>query len=526
MPTERPLRSLLIGVLAALLAIAACGDDGSSPPPGAGPDVPADSSVLSINATRVAKFDSTITAMVPVPDSGDLLVAERVGKIHRLAVTTEDGFDVYGEPGDVVVDVTASTTTENERGLLGLAISADGERLLYVHTALDGAVELWTTPLDDLGGDATRVLSIPHPFIGHNGGDVITLPDGDHLLSIGDMHVTDVDPPYAQDPRRTLGGLLLVPAGLDPFEPTDADMVARGLRNPWRIHHDAETGELWIADVGESTVEEIDRVDLDRLLAGPQLNFGWPYLEGNTPFEGEVPAGLDVTAPFVELPRDGEGCAVIGGAVYRGSNIPGIIGDYVFGDACSSNLRVLRMSSDRGIDANEVIGVSAEWPVAFATDSTGELFVLGVEGGLYRIDPQGWEVEDRPATTLAPVPTTEAPVPELAAAACGIPALFAGLQAQLDSTPEEVESALADTTTELHERVKNLPPELASHGAILESALAEIVSTFEEADWVPTPEIVEQVGTSMSEGSGAYTDFPTAIQRIGAADDASCGGGG
>lgn len=155
-----------------------------------------------------------------------------------------------------------------------------------------------------------------------------------------------------------------------------------GVRNAWRFSFDRATGDLWIGDVGEKGQEEISVLYADRA-RGKGSNLGWPVFEGNAPFRGERPPSTYSPPVFTYGRR--EGCAIIGGFVYRGRAIPALRGAYLFTDFCQGLLRAIV------VDANDVIhhplGVDIDRPSSFGEGADGELYVLSLKGDIYRIDP-------------------------------------------------------------------------------------------------------------------------------------------
>jgi glucose/arabinose dehydrogenase len=162
---------------------------------------------------------------------------------------------------------------------------------------------------------------------------------------------------------------------------TDAapEIAAYGLRNPWRMTFDRARGELWIADVGQSEREEINRVPLTELLGA---NFGWALREGSRAFLGDEPE--DHVGPLHDYAHD-PGCSITGGLVYRGSALPVIVGAYVFADLCDGELRVLL--DDDGSVVSRPLGVSGERIIGFGEDAAGELLVLEDGGRVLRLAP-------------------------------------------------------------------------------------------------------------------------------------------
>jgi glucose/arabinose dehydrogenase len=149
------------------------------------------------------------------------------------------------------------------------------------------------------------------------------------------------------------------------------EVWAIGLRNPWRYSFDRATGRLWVADVGQTTIEEVTVVDPDADLP----NLGWSVVEGDNRYHGDAEPGF--TAPALTYEHE-DGCSVAGGYVYRGEDVPAISGWYVFSDYCGGWIRAIPADDP---DREPVELVPGNGPViAFAELEDGELLVLGVEG--------------------------------------------------------------------------------------------------------------------------------------------------
>ncbi len=155
---------------------------------------------------------------------------------------------------------------------------------------------------------------------------------------------------------------------------------AYGLRNPWRFTFDRLTGDLWIGDVGQSLWEEID---VQPAGAAGGRNYGWNPTEGDHPYEGGTPPA-NWTRPVFEYSHADGGCAIIGGYVYRGTAVRGLWGAYLFSDNCLGGIAALRMRDGRVV-SERGMGVDAASPSSFGEDANGELYVLSLSGGVYRI---------------------------------------------------------------------------------------------------------------------------------------------
>ena len=400
------MRRRVAAALAALLAFAACGDDGGgdttpepstrSEPTGttasAGPPstaaVPFDE--VRVALEEVARLEAPI-ALTQRPGFDELVVAERGGTIRVLG---------DGGPSEPIVDVSDETVPEGERGLLGLAFSPDGGHLYvsYTDERGDSHIDEWATgPGIGQVDPASRrnVLMVDQPYPNHNGGNIVFGPDGLLYFGLGDGGAGGDPEGRAQNPNELLGKILRIDpraSGGDPYAvPADnpfaggggrGEVYVTGVRNPWRFSFDRVTGDLWVADVGQGSQEEIDLLPARRVAGA---NLGWDRLEGTEPFEGEAPP--DAVPPVFTYGRD-EGYSVTGGYVYRGSSIPGLDGAYLFADYGVGVVRALDVEAGRVV-AERSLGMSTGPTslASFGEDADGELYVLSLEGPVYRLVP-------------------------------------------------------------------------------------------------------------------------------------------
>ena len=320
-------------------------------------------------------------ALMPREGDDHLWVAERRGRILRLSVNDDGSLAEAGEP---VLDITDQTSMEGERGLLGMAFSPDGNTLYIHHTDADGntRVARYAIEGDDVDEASREVLfATEQPYDNHNGGHVLVGPAGDLWFGLGDGgdHADPDD--RAQDPDDPLGKILR----LDLDEPgAEAEIVAIGLRNPWRFSFDAD-GALWIADVGQGEVEEIDHLPADEIEGA---NLGWSGYEGSTEFwNGEGRRAPDAIMPVFEYRHDGGNCSITGGFTYEGDAIPALQGAYLFADLCVGRVRAIQLGPDGTLAAEYDLGVDVPQPIGFGTDADGEPYVLSGEGPVVRLVP-------------------------------------------------------------------------------------------------------------------------------------------
>lgn len=328
--------------------------------------------------------------------SGRLFIVEQYGRIWIYA----DGA-LLPQPFLDVAD--RISTRGNEQGLLGLAFHPDYETngLFFInYTDRDGATAVvrYRVSADDANradpASAALILQIAQPYRNHNGGHIAFGPDGCLYIGMGDGGSAGDPQGSGQNPAALLGKMLRIDVNAEPYAiPADNPFVnaagfapeiwALGLRNPWRFSFDRATGDLYIADVGQNAIEE---VNFQPAGSSGGENYGWNFLEGTRVYSrAAAPAGL--TAPFFEYPHP-EGCSVTGGYVYRGERLPDLQGVYLFGDYCSGMVYASRRDEAgiwqtvRWLSTNESIS-------SFGEDEAGDLYLVGHAGSIFRFEPVG-----------------------------------------------------------------------------------------------------------------------------------------
>lgn len=317
--------------------------------------------------------------------SGRLFVVEQGGTVR----TVRDG-RLSRKPW---LDLSAKTAPGGEQGLLGLAFHpgyARNGRLFVNYTDLAGDTVVAEYRSRGETVTAERILlEIDQPFSNHNGGGLAFGPDGFLYIATGDGGGGGDPQENGQALDTHLGKLLRIdvdrrgqrfPYGIPPDNPfagrADArpEIWAYGLRNPWRFSFDR--GKVWIADVGQEDLEEIDRAPAGR----GGINYGWDDMEGSACYE--PPSGCrrgGRQLPLAEYSHD-EGCAVTGGYVYRGASYPEMKGAYVFGDYCSGTLWAV--AADGPPKQPPVKLLDTEHLVSsFGVSETGELYLTDIGTG-------------------------------------------------------------------------------------------------------------------------------------------------
>lgn len=371
-------------VLLTTMTLAGCGarEAGSTVAPKATP---------SLTLTKIAGGFKHPTTITHAGDgSGRLFIVEQGGRIRI----------VYN--GQVLpvpfLDISQLVTRDGgEQGLLGLAFPPDfaKRREFYIdYTNKQGVGNTVIARVMTSGdpnqadpGSLAQLLTIKQPYANHNGGEIVFGPDKMLYIGMGDGGSGGDPKGNGQNRKSLLGKMLRIdvlgkqaPYGIPSGNPFGNEIWAYGLRNPWRFSFDRANGDLYLADVGQDLVEEIDYHPAGK---GAGANYGWRIMEGSRCFvhPGCNKAGL--TMPVAEY-RHGEGdCSVTGGYVYRGSQ-KALQGVYFYGDFCSG--RIWGLLHEGGAWKNQLYKESGLAISTFGEDEAGELYVADYgKGDIYRI---------------------------------------------------------------------------------------------------------------------------------------------
>jgi glucose/arabinose dehydrogenase len=362
-----------------------------APPPAAGP----------VQLTPVASGLGPVTLVTAPP-----------GDPRTLAIVRQDGVVSLLRDGRVepqpFLDLREFVTAAGENGLLSLAFSPDyaTSGLLYVdYNDAGGNLRIveyrrsaGNPDLADVS-TARQVLEIPKPTADHNGGMLQFGPDGYLYVAVGDGGANPPGIPvgaFGQTVDDLLGSILridprngspyAIPPG-NPFAGTPGarpEIVAYGLRNPWRFWIDDATGSMLIGDVGEGAREEIDRLPLDHL----GLDFGWPCLEGTATPDVPRPASCatsTLTPPLYEYAHVGDRCSITGGVVVRDPRLAALAGLYVWADLCEGELFTTDPSASK--PAGTSLHLAVQEPTSFGVDGTGRVYVATHGGDVFALDP-------------------------------------------------------------------------------------------------------------------------------------------
>lgn len=324
--------------------------------------------------------------------SGRLFVVEQGGLIRSFNGSVE---------GPTFLDVSSKVACCGERGLLGLAFHPsykDNARLYVYYTDNTGdlVVAEYRATADRSRAEpntAREILRQAHrEYSNHNGGMLAFGPDGMLYAGMGDGgHAGDPDQ-NAQDLDTWLGKILRIEVGstcgtLAYCVPGDNPFVGKagkdeiwhyGLRNPWRFSFDSETGDMWIGDVGQNSVEEVDLAPAGK----SGMNFGWSRFEG-TRVHNAGRTATGAIPPVAEYGTQTPHCAVTGGYVYRGAGIADLQGSYVFGDYCSGTVWTLRASGSEWVRRQSLD--TGLFISSFGEDANGEILVVDRGGSVLRV---------------------------------------------------------------------------------------------------------------------------------------------
>ena len=346
------------------------------------PTVVATSSAAPVALLKLGSFESPVWA-APVPgDPVHLWLVEKAGRVVEI--------DETGMKTSVVLDLTKLISKGNEQGLLSMAFDphfADNQRFYVDYTDMEGRTRVVRyTLIDGKPHDPLNVLTEDQPYSNHNGGLLLFDRTGKLLVGLGDGGSAGDPGNRAQSLGSDLGKILRIDPdtgrGLadNPY-PINNRIWALGLRNPWRFSFDTN-GDLYLGDVGQNKVEEIDVVS-PTLQRG--ANYGWSVYEGVDVFKNDelLTLGGPLIKPALTYPHSEGGCSVTGGVVYRGHALPELRGTYVFGDYCEGKLMGTRRTP-HGLTLPVPLGVRVGGLQAFGTDRSGELLVMSADA-LYRL---------------------------------------------------------------------------------------------------------------------------------------------
>jgi len=395
-----------------MIMFLSCGSGDESGLSGCSDNGPATSTTSDQTAVAVALLDafpglifSSPVAVLQHPvDIQRWYVVELAGKV--LTFTGQDA-----TVADTFIDISDRVASGGEGGLLSMAFHpgfAANHTFFLSYTGpgtpLTSYISAFTALNDDAAADPDSeriLLSLDQPFTNHNGGGIAFGPDGNLFIGFGDGGSGGDPQGNGQNPHTLLGTMLRIdvdnndPLRGNPYAiPTDnpfadspdcaadqgcPEIYAYGFRNPWRWSFDQDTGDLWVGDVGQGAWEEIDRVEVG-------LNYGWNIKEGDHCYNAAICDDTGLISPVTEYDHN-SGNSVTGGYVYRGSDLPELVGDYVYGDFGSGRIWHILDADQGGTQVQPLIASQLNIS-SFGQDGDGEIYVVSYgDGHIYRLIP-------------------------------------------------------------------------------------------------------------------------------------------
>jgi glucose/arabinose dehydrogenase len=338
---------------------------------------------VNVGLTRVASGLSSPVDVAWRKGDARMYVAEQTGRVSIV--------DTNGQRVATPV-LTLAVSHGNEQGLLGLTFSPDGTKLYVDYTDPSGDIHVieYTMQGDRAASPRELLFQNHHQFPNHNGGEVMTGPDGMLYITIGDGGGGGDPNGNGQNLNTLLGKILRInpaPSGSAPYTiPADNPFAGQagkrgeiwmyGLRNPWRFSFDRANRDVWMGDVGQNLYEEIDYAPARK----SGINWGWNRREGKHTYKGSRPANAQ--DPIIETTHADGNCAIIGGYVYRGNTIPGLNGVYLYSDNCKPTV-VGAVRDGNSISAQRDL-TNVPNITSFGEDPNGELYAVSRGGVIYK----------------------------------------------------------------------------------------------------------------------------------------------
>lgn len=366
-------------------------------------------------------FATGFSSPVAIVNAGD----------ERLFVVQRGGLIRIVNPNGTInttpfLSLTSIITAGGERGLLGLAFHPDyatnGSFYVNYTRSGDGATVIAKYTVSDTDENIANansgevLLTIAQPFGNHNGGSLNFGPDGYLYIGMGDGGSGGDPNNYGQNLNSLLGKILRIDVDGETGYTIPADnpyvgiagedeIWSVGMRNPWKFSFDRLTGDIWIADVGQNAIEEINKAASTE--AG--LNYGWRCYEGNSAYNTSgCGASSNYTFPIAQYTHASTGgCSLTGGYVYTGTTYPNLQNKYLFADYC--NNKIGYMSTSGGAltwTTNTFSGYNIS---SFGEDVNGELYVAGISNGIIaKITDTSLSTDDfqRNGLSLSPNPAS------------------------------------------------------------------------------------------------------------------------
>ena len=351
---------------------------------------------LPLTVIRVGEAEQPMV-LISKPDGNGFLLGERKGQIKTSEINNSGSLSI----GETLLDLSDAVSTAGEGGLLGMAFSKDGSELFVNYTAKPMTTRVSSfTFVDGLSGAGVesekKIIEIPQPYPNHNGGHLLVDSDGYLLVGLGDGGAGNDPHGHGQDTSTFHGSILRInpnaPSGTPYIVPSDNPFIESssgflpeiflyGVRNPWRFDFDPFNGDLWIADVGQDRLEEINLLPADSYTDG--VNFGWASMEG-TIKRPSYKSDVNYHEPVHEYEHGDGRCSIIGGVVVRDGSLEGLEGSFIYSDLCDGKIRALVSNGEQWVDHD--LEAFVELPISFTRASDGRIYVLSATGGIFRLE--------------------------------------------------------------------------------------------------------------------------------------------
>ena len=345
---------------------------------------------------EIGSFEDPVFVTQPKGDDA-LYVVEQTGQIIRVTPRGKES---------TLLDISAEITAGGEQGLLSVAFDPDFQRsgLFYVdYTDSDGDTRVVEYEVKNGKADersARTLLAVDQPHANHNGGLLLFDDDGNLLVGLGDGGSAGDPERNGQDLGVLLGKILRIDPSAESGKDSDEysipksnpfadrkgarpEILAYGLRNPWRFSFDRKTGALWIGDVGQNSLEEIDYLGEP---GSEDANFGWSAFEGTERFNADEEA-TNAIDPVLTYGRD-LGCSVTGGFVVRDKSLKSLYGRYLYADFCQGQLRSFTAvdAAENGAATDDrALGLQVPSLSSFGEDQKGRIYAVSLDGPVFRL---------------------------------------------------------------------------------------------------------------------------------------------
>lgn len=323
----------------------------------------------------VGLFDKPVDIASRAGDTG-LYIAQQSGRVVRLGVTGKR---------IITLDLSSAISTGSEQGLLGLVFHPTGKSIFVNYTDLKGdtVVARFAIKLDGTAIKSSRVVlfTLRQPYANHNGGGLAFGPNGQLFVATGDGGSGGDPERRALDPTSRLGKLISLNPNATSQSGNGLKIWSRGLRNPWRFEFDVQ-GNLWIADVGQNTWEEVNLARASDGF-GKGKSFGWSAYEANSRFNSDQSTAGHLF-PVYAYEHGNTACSISGGTRIRDTNLVSLRNWYVFGDYCSGKVTAIWVEGNK---TTRVISLASNVGsiTAVRTVFGGAAYVLTHEGKVLQI---------------------------------------------------------------------------------------------------------------------------------------------